>query len=164
MALKAREINKRDVMNPKKLIAIFVVLIIFQVGYGILTENLDEASQGIVSAVGVAISLGITIFILRKMLPRYEMLVADNNLIIYKAMFFKPRLVLTVPVKDISDVKPLFEKRSLNGRKIDFTLIGVRDKIKYAVEWYKDGKKVHIIIQASKKFVEKLEKEATKNN
>jgi hypothetical protein len=79
-------------------------------------------------------------------------------------MFFKPRLVLTVPVKDISDVKPLFEKRSLNGRKIDFTLIGVRDKIKYAVEWDKDGKKVHIIIQASKKFVEKLEKEATKNN
>ncbi|SHE41087.1 hypothetical protein [Alkalibacter saccharofermentans] len=163
MALKAREINKRDVMNPKKLIAIFVALIIFQVGYGIITENLDQSTQAIVSAIGVAISLGITMFILRKMLPRYEMIVADNNLVIYKAMFFKPRMVITVPVGDIVEIKPLFEKQDLKGRKVDYTLVGVRNKIKYAVEWDKNGKKVQILIQASKKFVEKLEKEVTKN-
>ncbi|NTW71023.1 MAG: hypothetical protein HGA49_02135 [Eubacteriaceae bacterium] len=164
MAVKAKEINKRNPVTYKQMLLLFGVLIAFDVIYRMGYTKLSEAAQIFVSVFSIALSLTFMFFSLKKIIPRYEMMVADNSFVIYKTMFFKPKMIAAVPLEKITDVSQKYEKTSWEGRKSDYTLYGIKDKITYVVEYKAGDNKANLIIQATKKFTDKLEKSVVKKS
>ena len=96
-------------------------------------------------------------------MPRYELMVLNDKFIIYRSLLFKPKLMLSVSLKDIVDIQKKYEIGKIEGKTLKYTLWGLKDRLEYIVTFKKDGKLYSACLQASNKFIEKLIKTRIKN-
>lgn len=166
MAVKAREIIKREAVSYKQLLIIFVLLLLYQVAIVYIQRNASGTTSFIITIISTAIALGILFFIFKKILPKYELMVLENDFVIYRAIFFRAKLIYSIPLLNIKDIRKDYEASKISGKKRKFTVSGIKDKVLYVIEAENLGKSEYIYIQCSKKFMDKLEKtiKKRKNN
>jgi hypothetical protein len=162
MGVKAKEIIRRESSSFKSLLFMMVLLVAFQYGYAFLIQQVSESSQSVVSGIAMAISLSITFFVVRKVLPWYQVELADKTLNVYKSLFVKPRPILAIPTKEIVSVKTVDETEDFSGRKLNYTIFGIKDKKKYVIHWKREQKDLKIILQLGEDFADKLRKECVR--
>lgn len=158
MSVKAREVVKRESVSYKQLILIFLVLFIFQLFMSYIQKNVSQDIAFIVNIISTIISLILLFLVISKILPRYEFMIVDNNFIISKALLFKPKIVYSINLSNIESIKKEVAQSKKKGRKRRYTLYGIKDKINYLLEINEGKNNYYIVIQASNKFIDKLEK------
>ncbi|QSX07595.1 hypothetical protein J0B03_07060 [Alkalibacter rhizosphaerae] len=159
MGVKAKETIRRGASSFRSLLLMLALLIGFQYGYAYLVEKVSGDSRSLLTGVAMFISLAITFFVIRKVVPWYEVELADKNLIIKKAIFATARPIAAVPLKQITDIRTVDEAEDFSGRKLNFTIFGIKDKKKYIISWKQEKRDVKVILQLGDVFVEKLKKE-----
>lgn len=159
MGVKAKDIIRRNTASFKSLLLILALLMGFQYGYAYLLERISENSKSVVSGVAMALSLMVTFFVVRKVIPWYEVELGDKTLVISKALFVKARPLIAIPVKEIKDVTTVEETPDFRGRKLNYTIYGIKDKEKMVIHWKREKGEVKVILQLSQPFAEKLKKE-----
>lgn len=162
MGIKAKETIRRETASFVMLLVVLAALIGFQYGYAYLIERVSESSKSIISGVAMVLSLSVTLFVVRKVVPWYEIQLTNKFLIVNKAMFLKARPLISVPVKEITDIKTLEETEDFSGRKINYTIFGIKDKKKYVISWKRENKNIKIILQLGDDFAEKVKREAAR--
>ncbi|MBF7096100.1 hypothetical protein [Alkalibacter mobilis] len=159
MGIKAKEVIRRDSMSVKALLFIMALLIGFQYGYAFIIERADESYLTWITGAATAISLAITFVIIRKIVPWYQVELVDKKLVVSKSMFVKPRKIREIPVSEIVEIKTINEIESLKGKKIDYTIFGIKEKSKYFIVWNNKGKNTLVMLQLSEGFLNKVNKE-----
>lgn len=159
MGVKAKETIRRDTASFKTLLIMLAVLIGFQYGYAYLIQRVSEGSRSVISGIAMVITLTVTFFVVRKVIPWYELELTNKELNVNKAMLFKARPLMTLPLKELKDIKTLEETEDFSGRKVNYTLFGIKNKQKYVISWQRDQKKMKLIIQLGDAFAEKLKRE-----
>ncbi|HCX64343.1 MAG TPA: hypothetical protein DHN33_03935 [Eubacteriaceae bacterium] len=159
MAIKAKEINKRPPIRPKTMFMLFALLIVFRLILSYLQDTADPLTLQVISSVGIVISITLFVFLIRKILPHYELFVVDGMLLVTRRIFFRKKAVLSVDLLSVNEIKPRFEMpRSLPKAK-DLSLFGIKDKVAYAIGYREEEKQRYAIIQSDKKFMDKLKRE-----
>ncbi|MFZ7119406.1 MAG: hypothetical protein ACOWWH_00460 [Eubacteriaceae bacterium] len=158
MSVKAREIVKRQSITYKQLIIIFAVLIGFDLIMKYIQDRVEESLKFGVNITVSILSIILLYLLITKILPRYELMVLENDFVIYRSLLFKPKIVFSTPLNQISHIHMKYESDKFSGKKHNYTLLGIKDKINYILICEKGI--VHF--QSSKKFTEKLEKTINK--
>lgn len=158
MSVKAREIVKRQSITYKQLIIIFAVLIGFDLIMKYIQDRVEESLKFGVNITVSILSIILLYLLITKILPRYELMVLENDFVIYRSLLFKPKIVFSTPLNQISHIHMKYESDKFPGKKHNYTLLGIKDKINYILICEKGI----VYFQSSKKFTEKLEKTINK--
>jgi len=158
MSVKAREIVKKDSFTYKQLILVFALLFFLDIFLNYIQDSISDSMQIVLNVSVIIVTVGLLITLFTKILPRYELMVLQDNFVIYKAILLKPKVIFSVPLVDIKNIEKKFESIKTTGKRSSYTLWGIKDRLAYVVTYQKNGKDLHVFFQASKKFIDKLEK------
>ncbi|MPW25345.1 hypothetical protein GC105_06050 [Alkalibaculum sp. M08DMB] len=162
MSVKARETIKIKSFTYKQLLIIFAILIGLELFFRYVRDRISEDMQFIINISSTIIVIALLTMLIVKVLPRYELMVLEKDFAIYKSFILKNKLVFAVPLVEITSINKKYVNKRIEGKKHNFTLWGVKDRLIYIITFVKDEKKHNVHFHASKKFIEKLEKTINK--
>ncbi|WP_427337697.1 hypothetical protein [Caloranaerobacter sp. DY30410] len=146
--------------KPKPFWEVILMILISVIGVNFLItlcNKLGEKYAGIASIIILILSIGVCIFIIKRLLECYTYILVDDELLFERSVGKKNSLILKVPIDDIKIIKPYRELK--NDESIAYTYKFICDKEYdkfYFGEFEKEGKRYRFIFKPGERLLKAL--------
>lgn len=149
-----------------KAAALYVAVIILGInGLVMISNMLPPLWGGVLSIVVVILTVFLTSYLINRKLAEYIYSIIDNELLIFKKIGSREKLMLKVKLWDITEIIPLKEDRENQGKKVRRTYMfscKLKGDSLYVGKFQEGKHKYRFIIEPTPGFLKLLRREIEK--
>ncbi|KPU27516.1 hypothetical protein TR13x_05475 [Caloranaerobacter sp. TR13] len=152
-----KEVTTKQLKPFWEVILIILISVIGVNSLITLCNRLGEKYAGIASIIILILSIGVCIFIIKKLLECYTYILIDDELLFEKSVGKKNNLILRIPMEDIETIKPYRELKDDENIAYTYKFICDKEYDKfYFGEFEKEGKRYRFIFKPGERLLNAL--------